>query len=235
MDGFQALQAGTVRPPEGKPAASEGADGEVRGSRSSFVRMRDMDPPEVPLRQAPYNTPQDVASNCRSLVQVAEQAHPLVQICPSPNPMREHRNNRTHEEVVVGGGATPMGDHRLPKRVMSGELENTGKRGLRGKEKEWTDCVADDLRLFGVTGDWRTAALDPGAWYNTIQEGSCRFMAAWVRGEENASNRRQKKTEAEEADKVEVAPGVTVASLRRFRTALIGPTQGFPKRRRLCR
>ena len=28
---------------------------------------------------------------------------------PSLNPMREHRNNRTHEEVVVGGGATPHG------------------------------------------------------------------------------------------------------------------------------
>ena len=109
MDGFQALQAGTVRPPEGKPAASKGAGGEVRGSRSSLLRMRDMDPPEVPLRQAPYNTPQDVASNSRSLVQVAEQAHPLVQRCPSPNPMREHRNNRTHEEVVVGGGATSHG------------------------------------------------------------------------------------------------------------------------------
>ena len=49
------------------------------------------------------------------------------------------------------------------------------------------------------------------------------------------SNQRQKKRDAEEADKVEVAPGVTVASLRRFRTALIGPTQGLPKRRRLCR
>ena len=96
-------------------------------------------------------------------------------------------------------------------------------------------CVADDLRLFGVTGDWKTAALDPGAWYNTVQEGGCRFMAAWVREEENASDQRQKKRDAEEADKVEVAPGVTVASLRRFRTALIGPTQGLPKRRRLCR
>ena len=60
-------------------------------------------------------------------------------------------------------------------------------------------------------------------------------MAAWVREEENASNQRQKKRDAEEADKVEVAPGVTVASLRRSRTALIGPTQGLPKRRRLCR
>ena len=81
-----------------------------------------------------------------------------------------------------------MGDHRLPKRVMSGELENAGKRGPGGKKKEWTDCVADNLRLFGVTGDWRTAALDPGAWYNTVQEGGYRFTAAWVREEENASN-----------------------------------------------
>ena len=92
--------------------------------------------------------------------------------------------------------------------------------------------MADDLRLFGVTGDWRTAALDPEAWYNIVHKGGCRFMAAWARKEENASNQRQKKREA---DKVEVAPGVTVASLRRFRTALIGPTQGLPKRRRLCR
>ena len=68
---------------------------------------------------------------------------------------------------------------------------------------------------------------------NKVHEGGCRFMAAWVREEENASNQRQKKREAEEADKVEVAPGVTVASLRRFRTALIRPTnQGLPKRRR---
>ena len=128
-----------------------------------------------------------------------------------------------------------MGDHRLPKRVMSGELENAGKRGPGGKNKEWTDCEADDLRLFGVTGGWRIAALDPEAGYNKVHEGGCRFMTAWVREEENASSQRQKKREAGEANKVEVAPGVTVASLRRFRTALIGPTQGLLKRRRLCR
>ena len=59
-------------------------------------------------------------------------------------------------------------------------------------------------------------------------------MAAWVKEEEKASEHRQRKREAKEADKVEGAPGVTVASLRRFRVALIGPTQGLPKRRRLC-
>ena len=47
--------------------------------------------------------------------------------------------------------------------------------------------MADDLRLFGVTGDWRTAAFDPGAWYNKVHEGGCRFMAAWVREEGDCS------------------------------------------------
>ena len=60
-------------------------------------------------------------------------------------------------------------------------------------------------------------------------------MAAWAEEEKNASEHRQRKREAEEADKVEVASGVTVASLRRFRAALNAPTQVLPKRRRLCR
>ena len=94
--------------------------------------------------------------------------------------------------------------------------------------------MAEDLRLFGIMGDWSTAALDPGVWYSTVREGGRRFMAAWVKEEGKASEHRQRKREAEEADKVEVAPGVTVASLRRFRAALIGPTQGLPERRRLC-
>ena len=88
-----------------------------------------------------------------------------------------------------------MGDHRLSKRVMSGELENARKRGPGRKEKEWTDCVAEDLRLFGTTGDWSTAALDPGVWYSTVYEGGCRFMAAWVKEEGNASKNCPKKRE----------------------------------------
>ena len=85
-----------------------------------------------------------------------------------------------------------MGAQRLPKRAMSGELENAGKRGPGGKEKERTDCVADDLRLFGIAGDWSTTtALDPGVWYCTVHEGGCRFVAAWVKEEENTSKHRQ--------------------------------------------
>ena len=54
---LQALHTGAVRPPKGKSAAPEDPDGEFRGSKGSLIRMRDMDPPEGPLYQAPYNTP----------------------------------------------------------------------------------------------------------------------------------------------------------------------------------
>ena len=86
-----------------------------------------------------------------------------------------------------------MGDHRLHKRVMSGELENAGKCGTGGKEKEWTDYVAEDNWILGITGGWSTAALDPGVWYSTLREGGCRFIAAWVKEEEKAYEHRQRK------------------------------------------
>ena len=50
------------------------------------------------------------------------------------------------------------------------------------------------------------------------------MLAWWVKEEENMSKHRHKKREAEEADKVEVAHVVTVASSRRLLAALIGPT-----------
>ena len=46
---------------------------------------------------------------------------------------------------------------------------------------------------------------------------------------------QQREREAGEADKAKAAPGMTVGSLRRFRAALVGPTQGILKRRRLRR
>ena len=85
-----------------------------------------------------------------------------------------------------------MGDHRLPKRVMSGELENAEKRGPGGKEKEGTEYVAEDRRLLGITGDWSTAVLDPGVWYGTVCERGCRFMAAWVMKEEETPESRER-------------------------------------------
>ena len=80
------------------------------------------------------------------------------------------------------------------------------------------------LRIFGYlasrgTGTLPHLTLGPGI---TQYVEGCRFLAAWVKGEEKASEHRQRKREAEEADNVVVAPGGAVASLRRFRAALIG-------------
>ena len=50
-----------------------------------------------------------------------------------------------------------IGDNRLPKRVMSGGLENAAKRGPGGKEKQWANCVAQDRWVLGITEDWSAA------------------------------------------------------------------------------
>ena len=99
--------------------------------------------------------------------------------------------------------------------------EDVGRGGIRNNGRK--NCVAEDRRVLGITGDWSTTSLDPGAWYNSVCEGGCWFMAGWVREE-------KRKGEVEEADKIEVAPAVTVGSLRRFRAALIEPSQGLSKR-----
>ena len=52
-------------------------------------------------------------------------------------------------------------------------------------------------------------------------------MVAWGRGRGEGVRIPAGEEIAEEADKVEIAPRVTVASLRRFRAALIG-SKDFP-------
>ena len=81
-------------------------------------------------------------------------------------------------KLLWSGALLRTGSQRLLKRDMSGELENVGKHGPANKEKEWADCVLEDRRLFGITGNWSTAALGPGVWYSTVCEEGCRVMAA---------------------------------------------------------
>ena len=60
---------------------------------------------------------------------------------------------------------------------------------------EWKASIAKDRRVFGITRDWITAALLNilGSETCTVCEGRCRLMAAWLGGEENASESRQRK------------------------------------------
>ena len=111
------------------------------------------------------------------------------------------------------GALLRMGYHRLPERVMSGELEDAGKRGPRGKEKYGRTAWQMTFGYLASRGTGALSHLTLG--YGIVVHGGCRSMVAWVKEEEKASEHRQRKRGAEEADKVEVAPGVNVSNLRR--------------------
>ena len=63
----------------------------------------------------------------------------------------------------MNGALIHMDGGRLHNRVIFGGMEGPGQRGAGGKEKEWTDRVAGDIRAFGIGGDWKAAALERGA------------------------------------------------------------------------
>ena len=90
--------------------------------------------------------------------------------------------------------------------TQTGYGENPRKAGpvrMGVKEIQWTNCVADDLRLFGI-GDgegWKTAALQPGNWWDMVIERGRSFMATWRKKEERAGELCRKKREAVEAGK----------------------------------
>ena len=162
MDNLQALHAGAVQPPEGKSAAPEDPDGEVRGRTSSLIRMCDMNPLKgyyTKLR----------ATHHRMLLRI------LGAWCKSPNKRILSCKDALQQIECEGMETTVrtgrllwsrallrMGAHRLPKRVMSGELENARNRGPGRKEKEWTDYVAENPWLFCITRDCASPYLTQG-------------------------------------------------------------------------
>ena len=102
------------------------------------------------------------------------------------------------------------------------------------EEKGWTNCVVEDRRLFGMAGGRSVTSQTLGL--GTVQHSMLKGLL-WVCGRMGKGKRRGKRRpkigKEREADKVNVVWWVTVASLRRFRAALIEPTEELPKRRRL--
>ena len=103
-----------------------------------------------------------------------------------------------------------MDARRLPRRIILGTLDGARKRRRGGKGKEWVDCVARDVRAFGISGDWESLSLQEDDWYNTVVEGGRKFMDAWRRIEEQASETRQEKRMEKENGNVSVASKVAV-------------------------
>ena len=61
------------------------------------------------------------------------------------------------------GSAAPYGRSQLNQEGPFGKTAERGKTWAGGEEKEWTDYVSKNHWVFGITGDWNTVALDPGA------------------------------------------------------------------------
>ena len=105
--------------------------------------------------------------------------------------------------LLWAGTLLRMSGGRLPKRIIFGNLKGAVRRGRRGKEKEWADCVQSDIRAFGITGDWRTMALKAEVWVEAATEGGRSFMAAWREEEEDAARHHQEKREATRLGKLQ--------------------------------
>ena len=81
---------------------------------------------------------------------------------------------------MFAGFVACMGDTRLPKCVMFGEL--VGARGLReGAGKRVSGVFLDDLIAFDIDAEQcTTAAQDEGEWRRTVEQGAERFMAKLI-------------------------------------------------------
>ena len=79
-------------------------------------------------------------------------------------------------------------------------------RGLLDRKRSediYRLCTAEDIRAFGITGDWKTMAVKAEGWFEAVTEGGRRFMAAWRQAEEDAARHRQEKREATRLGKLQ--------------------------------
>jgi hypothetical protein len=70
------------------------------------------------------------------------------------------------------GHVARMPDHRLPKRLFYGELQQ-GKRSHGGQKKRFKDTLKTSLKAFGITPDtWEQTAQDRIEWRSSLYKGS---------------------------------------------------------------
>ena len=121
----------------------------------AITRMCDMDPPEGPLHQAPYTHHRMllriIGAWCKSTNKRILSYKDALQRTECESIETTVRTRR----LLWSGALLRMGDHRLPKRVMSGELENAGKRGTVGRRKNGRTAWQ---RIFGYLASRGTGA-----------------------------------------------------------------------------
>ena len=72
---------------------------------------------------------------------------------------------------------TMMPEERLPKKILSGELE-MGKRSHGGQKKRYKDTLKASLKDFNIpTGSWEQIAQDRAKWRSLIRRGVREYEA----------------------------------------------------------
>ena len=70
------------------------------------------------------------------------------------------------------GHVVRMPDHRLPKKLLFGELQH-GKRSLGGQKKRFKDNLKVSLKAFGISHNfWEQAAMDRQKWRAAVRSGA---------------------------------------------------------------
>ena len=99
--------------------------------------------------------------------------------------------------LCFAGFVVRMGDNRLPKQVMLGEMEG-GVRYRGGQEYDWLRRSQEDLAAFGINTakrGWEASAERTKEWYGRIEAGAERFMEGWHQREKEAKEERRVKRE----------------------------------------
>ena len=85
-----------------------------------------------------------------------------------------------------------MGEERLPKRVMFGEMVG-GKGYTGGQEWDRMRYLEEDLEEFGIKLEsWREVAQETGRWFRRVEEGAEVFMRKWHKDEKEVSAERHR-------------------------------------------
>ena len=101
-----------------------------------------------------------------------------------------------------------MCDHKLPKRIMSGELDNEGQRGPGGgRNNKWRSAWQGIVGCSASRGIGAPRHYTLGFGTAQYAKGAAGLRPREEREEKKASENWQRKRDAEEADKVKVAPG----------------------------
>ena len=117
--------------------------------------------------------------------------------------------------LLFAGGVQRTTNERLTRRVMFGTIAGGTNPGPGRPEKNWAQCLADDLRVFRATEGstesspllfgaetvlWPRVAKKRGVWYRGVGEAADHFMARWHRAEAERSWLRHTAEDAKRGD-----------------------------------